>query len=165
MGTNTECVTLPRINTPSLNKQVLLLPGPAQSSAIPLAKTQAAPDLLQKEKGKRGDGLQQNWPQQRVKVLALGWVCQSTPGCLQTWLPEKMWDTWWRHFPRDMQLLWVRGCIPGAVAPPRQEVDSSTKTPEELSTCPWWDLVPPAPQRQMGEINSPGGFARCLGGR
>lgn len=38
---------------------------------------------------KRVDVLQQNWPQQRVMALTLVWVDQSTPGCLQTLLPQK----------------------------------------------------------------------------
>lgn len=49
----------------------------------------------------------------------------SEPCC-----PEKMQDAQWRHLPRDKQLLWARGSIPGAVPPPRQE--AAQKHPSSL---------------------------------
>lgn len=77
-------------NAPPLNKQVLLLPGARPKLSHPCCQNPGSSrSVAAAGEGKEGDSLQQNWPQQRVKALALGWVCQSTPGCLRTLLPRE----------------------------------------------------------------------------
>lgn len=138
--------------------------GPGQSSALPVAETQAALDLLQQEKRKRGTVCSRTALSRGLRPWLLAGFVRAPQAASEPRCPERLWDAQWRHLPRAKQLLWARGSIPGAVPPLRQEVDGSTRTAKELSTCLWQDLVTPTPRGKWGEI-SPRGFARCLGGR